>query len=93
MDTLILIIACLYVLFESYSALESMPSVSVLRFFRELANPYALKYWVCGIYALTLLYHAKALNGWWIVVVIPAVFLVGGRMLYRIQHSKWYLHN
>ncbi len=93
MDTLILIIACVYVLFESFSALEAMPRVSVLKFFHELKNLYALKYWISGFYSLFLLYHAKALNGWWIVVVIPAVFLVGERLVYRIQHTKWYLHN
>lgn len=93
MDTLIVIIACLYVLFESFTALESMPKVSVLRFFHEFANPYALKYWGCGFYALFALYHADDLQGWLVLLIFPPVYWVSGRLIYRMQHFKWHRHS
>jgi len=93
MDTLIVIIACLYILFESYTALEAMPKVSVFKFFNELVNPYTLKYWACGLTSLALLYHADMIKGWLTLLVIPPLIAVSKRFLYRIKHSKWYRHN
>lgn len=77
MDTLILIVACLYVLFKSYVALERMPKVSVLRIFHELTNPRALKYWACGMYSLFLLAHADNIQGLYaVVLILPPLYVI-----------------
>jgi hypothetical protein len=93
MDTLIVIVVSLYILFESYAALEAMPKVSVLRFFHELRNPYAMKYWGSGLYALAVLYHAADLQGWLALIVVPPLFCVSGRFAYRVRHAKWHQTN
>jgi hypothetical protein len=80
----------LYVLFESFTAINEMPKVSVSRFFHELKNPYTLKYWLLGVYGLLVMYHSAAIRGLDIILITPAILCVVNRTIYRWRNSSIY---
>lgn len=86
MDTLIALLIGFYLFFESFTAINEMPKARLRCFYKELKNKYTLKYMFAGLIGLTILYHAFDINGLQILLLIPLIFLVIGRTIYRIEH-------
>jgi hypothetical protein len=88
MDTLIIVLLGLYILFESSTALNEMKKVSIFMIFHELGNPYTVKYMALIGYSLVMLYHADQIHGWYVLLPLPTVMCVIGRTIYRFRHMK-----
>lgn len=78
----------LYVLFESFTAINEMPKTSVRKILHELRNPYTLKYWLLGLYAMVVIYHSGDINGYDILLITPAIICVMNRTMYRFRHEN-----
>ena len=90
MDTLIYtfnILIGFYVFYECFTALNEMQKVPLKKVFRELINPYALKYEALGLFALLTIYYSGEIKGWHSLLLTPAMICVVGRTSYKIK--RW----
>ena len=60
MEKIIVIAVGLYILFESFTAINEMGKVDIKNIISDFFDPYGLKYLCLGLYAIALLYFAES---------------------------------
>ncbi|MES2635850.1 MAG: hypothetical protein V4605_00895 [Pseudomonadota bacterium] len=88
MDTLIVLLIGFYLFIESFTAINEMPKARLRCIFRELNNPYTLKYAIAGLLGIAIMYHADHINGLKIFLIMPLILLVIGRTIYRFKQFR-----
>ena len=88
MEKIIIIAAGLYILFESFTAINEMEKFDYKNLIKELLDPYGLKYLSLGLYAIGLLYIAESIHGWITLLFVTPVYFVFGRTVYRLKHRR-----
>jgi len=80
----------IYLFLESFTAVNEMPKIKLREIFCEFKNLYTIKYIGVGLYGLLIAYNSTRINGWGVLLVLPAIFCVIERTVFRLKHSHYF---
>jgi hypothetical protein len=86
---ILIVFVAAYVFYESFTAINEMDKAKVRHAFREFKNPYTLKYWGMGLYAIGIMSHANEITGWNALLIAPAILCVMPRTFYRANQFQY----